>query len=119
MGRKPVTLAIWSEDAGRRSSTSGAKIWKACAAIALMFVPGACNPIVRLDTAVKPIAISLYVKIDQEVRVRVDRDIEDSELNDLLALSTGSIISTDGAQIATPPAAEKHDAKPRPVPGDQ
>ncbi len=37
----------------------------------------ACAPTVRIQAPDKPIEINLNVKIDQEVRVRLDRDIED------------------------------------------
>ena len=35
----------------------------------------ACNPTVRLETE-RPLEINLNVRIDQEVRVRVDRDAD-------------------------------------------
>lgn len=37
----------------------------------------ACQPKVQLVAPDKPIEINLTVKIDQEVRVRLDRDVED------------------------------------------
>lgn len=37
----------------------------------------ACTPTVQLQAPDKPIEINLNVKIDQEVRVRLDREIED------------------------------------------
>jgi len=42
-----------------------------CAAIA------ACTPTVRIETPDKPIEINLNVKIDQEVRFRLDDGVED------------------------------------------
>lgn len=38
----------------------------------------ACTPTVRLEASDKPITINLNVKIDQEVRVRLDKDLEDA-----------------------------------------
>lgn len=38
---------------------------------------GGCTPTVQLAAPDKPITINLNVKIDQEVRVRIDRDLED------------------------------------------
>src|SRR5262245_56790497 len=115
MGRKSAILAICSGDSGRRASDSKRKSCK-IGVVFLMLLPGACNPTVRLDTAVKPIVISLYVKIDQEVRVRVDRDLDDAELNNLLALSTGSTITTGGAQTTAPAAGSKQAPKKESAP---
>lgn len=43
----------------------------ACAGLA------ACQPKVQIMAPDKPIEINLNVKIDQEVRVRLDKDVED------------------------------------------
>lgn len=37
----------------------------------------ACTPTVKIEPSDKPIRIDLNVKIDQEVRVRLDKDVED------------------------------------------
>lgn len=37
----------------------------------------ACTPKVQLAAPDKPIVINLNVKIDQEVRVKLDKDVED------------------------------------------
>jgi hypothetical protein len=37
----------------------------------------ACTPTVKLQAPDKPIEINLNVKIDQEVRVRLDKEVED------------------------------------------
>lgn len=37
----------------------------------------ACQPTVKIMAPDKPIEINLNVKIDQEVRVRLDKDVED------------------------------------------
>lgn len=37
----------------------------------------ACAPTVRIIAPEKPIQINLNVRIDQEIRVRLDKDIED------------------------------------------
>lgn len=39
---------------------------------------GACTPTVRLEASDKPITINLNVKIDQEIRVRLDKELEDA-----------------------------------------
>ena len=46
--------------------------------IGLTAVTGlACTPTVKIEPSDKPIVINLNVKIDQEVRVRLDKDVED------------------------------------------
>ena len=37
----------------------------------------ACTPTIRVEASDKPITINLNVKIDQEVRVKLDREVED------------------------------------------
>lgn len=37
----------------------------------------ACTPTVRLAAPTEPITINLNVKIDQEVRVKLDKEVED------------------------------------------
>jgi hypothetical protein len=37
----------------------------------------ACQPTVKVEAPDKPIVINLNVKIEQEVRVKVDRDVEE------------------------------------------
>ena len=37
----------------------------------------ACQPTVKVEAPDKPIVINLNVKIEQEVRVRVERDVEE------------------------------------------
>ena len=49
---------------------------RALAAAALSLVAQGCTPAVTLDASVKPIAISLFVKIDQDVRVSMDDDLK-------------------------------------------
>jgi hypothetical protein len=36
----------------------------------------ACNPTIKVEAPDKPIVINLNVKIEQEVRVKVDKDVE-------------------------------------------
>lgn len=37
----------------------------------------ACSPTVKVQAPDKPIVINLNVKIEQEVRIRVEKDVED------------------------------------------
>lgn len=47
------------------------------AAIVACMAAAGCNPTVKIEAPDKPIEINLNVKIEQEVRVRVDRDLDD------------------------------------------
>lgn len=53
------------------------RILAAAGAMALMGAAAGCTPTVKLQAPDKPIEINLNVKIDQEVRVRLDKDVED------------------------------------------
>jgi hypothetical protein len=46
------------------------------AALAVLLV-SACTPTVRVEAPSEPITINLNVKIEHEIRVRVERDLED------------------------------------------
>lgn len=40
------------------------------------FAVSGCSPTVKVQAPDKPIVINLNVKIEQEVRIRIDRDVE-------------------------------------------
>ena len=42
----------------------------------------ACSPTVKVEAPDKPITINLNVKIEHEIRVKVDKDLEDVFSND-------------------------------------
>jgi len=42
----------------------------------LLIVTGACTPRVEVAAPEKPITINLNVKIDHEIRVKVDKDLD-------------------------------------------
>jgi hypothetical protein len=46
------------------------------AAAFMAFALTGCNPTVKVEAPDKPIVINLNVKIEQEVRVKVDKDVE-------------------------------------------
>ena len=53
--------------------------------IALLIAVQACAPTVKLEASDKPITINLNVKVEHEIRVKIDRDLDeliskDSEL---------------------------------------
>jgi len=60
-----MALHSW---AGKLRSTVACAI--AAAAVA------ACQPTVRVEAPDKPIVINLNIKIEQEVRVKIDREVE-------------------------------------------
>ena len=46
-------------------------------ALLAVLLVAACNPTVRVEAPKDPIVINLNVNIQQEVRVRVDRELDD------------------------------------------
>ena len=55
----------------------GALAW-----IMLVLTVGACTPRVEVAAPEKPITINLNVKIDHEIRLKVDRDLDQVLSND-------------------------------------
>ena len=55
-----------AERAGRR----------ALLAAAIVLAAAGCEPRVRLEAPTEPITINLNIKIEQEVRIKVERDLE-------------------------------------------
>ena len=49
----------------------------AAAALVLLTLSTACGPTIKLEAPDKPIVINLNVKIDQEVRVRLEQDAKE------------------------------------------
>jgi len=60
----------------REQSQSAARLG-ACAAVLAALALGACQPTVRVEAPKDPIVINLNVKIEQEVRVKLEKDVED------------------------------------------
>ncbi|WP_451974985.1 YnbE family lipoprotein [Azospirillum endophyticum] len=56
----------------------------------------ACAPTVKIEAPDKPIEINLNVRIEQEVRVKLERDVDDAIRNDpaLFGLPTDSMPSS-------------------------
>jgi hypothetical protein len=46
------------------------------AVLILLPLATACNPTVKVEAPDKPIVINLNVKIEQEVRVKIDKDVD-------------------------------------------
>jgi cobalamin biosynthesis protein CbiD len=49
----------------------------AAGAVAAAAAAVACTPTVKLQAPDKPIVINLNVKIDQNVKIQIDKDLED------------------------------------------
>lgn len=54
------------------------RILRAGLALAALVAALACTPKVQVEAPDEPITINLNVKIDHEVRVRVDRELEEA-----------------------------------------
>ncbi len=54
------------------------KFFSIAAAAATAVMLAACSPTVRLEVPDKPIVINLNIKIEQEVRVKLERGVEDA-----------------------------------------
>ena len=45
--------------------------------VALAAVLGACEPTIKVEAPDKPVTININVKIDHEIRVKVDKALDD------------------------------------------
>lgn len=50
--------------------------------LAMAVTVAACSPTVKIEAPDKPIEINLNIRIEQEVRVKIERDVEDAIRND-------------------------------------
>jgi hypothetical protein len=68
----------------RRTMQSGTiRIGNAALAwVTLLLTVGACTPRVEMAASEKPITINLNVKIDHEIRLKVDKDLDQVLSND-------------------------------------
>ena len=48
----------------------------ACAGLCLAALLGACSPVIRVEAPDKPIEINLNVRVEQDVKVQVDRELQ-------------------------------------------
>ncbi len=60
---------------GMSRSAKGVRAWGAGAAA--LTLAAACSPTVRVMAPTEPIEINLNINITQDIRVRMDREIED------------------------------------------
>ena len=59
------------------ASACRASAVRALSALVLLLALAACRHTVQVEAPKDPIVINLNVKIEQEVRVKVDKDVED------------------------------------------
>lgn len=52
-------------------------ITKAAAVLACTMMLAACTPTVKVEAPSEPITINLNVKIDHEIRVKVDKELDE------------------------------------------
>lgn len=58
--------------------------------VLMLGIVSACTPTVKVEAPDKPIEINMNIKIEQEVRIKVERDLEDAFANDPDLFGTGS-----------------------------
>lgn len=61
-----------------------------------LLTTAACTPTVKVEAPDKPIEINMNIKIEQEVRVKVEKDLDDVFAND------PELFGTAAAKPATP-----------------
>ncbi len=59
-----------------RHETPVCRRWLA-AGLAAMPALAACNPTVRVEAPTEPIEINLNIRIEQEVRIKIDRELDE------------------------------------------
>ncbi len=64
----------------RRTVLARPARWSAALAVCFALATG-CTPTIKVEAPDKPIVINLNIKIEQEVRVRIDREL-DQEFSD-------------------------------------
>lgn len=59
----------------RKMLVTASRLAALCGMVAIL---GGCSPTVRLEVPDKPIVINLNVKIEQEVRVKLEKGVEEA-----------------------------------------
>ena len=66
------------ESLRRRERHMGKKsMMTASTTLIMMVLASACSPTIKVEAPDKPIVINLNVRIEQEVRIRVEKGVED------------------------------------------
>lgn len=66
--------------------------------LALGLAVSACTPTVKVAPPDKPIEINLNIKIEQEVRIKVEKDLEDAFANDPALFGVAPAVAPTPAQ---------------------
>ena len=72
----PAARTLISDAAIVRDETPLCRRWLA-AGLAAMPALAACNPTVRVEAPTEPIEINLNIRIEQEVRIKIDRELDE------------------------------------------
>ena len=48
-----------------------------CSLVMSSFILAACNPTVKVEAPDEPITINMNIKIEHEVRIKVDKELDD------------------------------------------
>ena len=48
-----------------------------CGLVAAIVMLAACNPTVKVEAPDEPITINMNIKIEHEIRIKVDKELED------------------------------------------
>ncbi|SDE46731.1 YnbE family lipoprotein [Rhodospira trueperi] len=67
----------WFGVRARRARTGGAMVGAMAVALVGALAVSGCQPTVKVEAPDKPIVINLNVKIEQDVRIRLERGVED------------------------------------------
>jgi hypothetical protein len=70
-------LAFWKRSDVVATSALLCRAPSATVLVLTAFALVACQPTVKVEAPDKPIVINLNVKIEQEVRVKIDKEVED------------------------------------------
>ena len=62
---------------GTLNNTALRRIFRHSALTALLVIVAACSPQIKIQAPDKPIVINLNIKIEQEVRIKIEKDIDD------------------------------------------
>ncbi|WP_343031061.1 YnbE family lipoprotein [Roseospira navarrensis] len=64
------------EQTGGATGHGAGRMVRLAAGLAVLAAVAACQPTVKVQAPDKPIVINLNVKIEQDVRVRLEKDVE-------------------------------------------
>lgn len=72
----PVTAPVTAGETGTRRQMLRRGLAGAASLLPATALAAACSPTVRVEAPDRPIEINLNIRIDQEVRIRLDRELD-------------------------------------------